>query len=339
MGWGRIRISGDASEDSDRLLHIGAPFYAAPLGGGRLPNKYKKSATGRNLKKTKRKGKLNMKTVGIVGLGLIGGSMAKTVKRCTDCAVAGYDLDGSVEEKALRDQAIDRAGIAAVLEAGLLLIALYPRQTVDFVKQHASALRPGTVIVDLCGVKELVCRELGPFCAQNGLRFVGGHPMAGREFSGYDYTLPSLFTGASMILTPTEASDDALLMELQEFFRGLEFGKVVVTTAENHDKMIAFTSQLAHVVSNAYIKSPEADRHNGYSAGSYKDLTRVARLNEVMWAELFLCNREPLLTEIDTIIGNLREVRDAIAAGDSPRLQALLKAGSDRKRAIDLFVE
>lgn len=283
---------------------------------------------------------MTMKTVGVVGLGLIGGSMAKTVKRCMgDCLVAGYDLDKTVEEKALRDGAIDRAGLEAVLETDFLLVALYPRQTVEFVKRYANALRPRTVIVDLCGVKELVCSELGPFCAEKGLRFVGGHPMAGREFSGYDYTMPSLFTGASMILTPTEASDEALLEELKGLFRALEFGKVVITTAENHDRMIAFTSQLAHVVSNAYIKSPEADRHNGYSAGSYKDLTRVARLNEVMWAELFLCNREPLLTEIDTIMENLHEVREAIADGDSPRLKALLKAGSDRKKEIDLFVE
>lgn len=282
----------------------------------------------------------SMKMIGIVGLGLIGGSMAKTVKRCmADCVVAGYDLDKGVEEKALRDGAIDRAGVEAVLEADFIMVALYPRQTVEFVKQHAHAMQANTLVMDLCGVKQLVCRELGPFCADRGLRFVGGHPMAGREFSGYDYTLSSLFTGASMILTPTEASDEALLEGLKGFFRLLEFGKVVVTTAENHDKMIAFTSQLAHVVSNAYIKSPEADRHNGYSAGSYKDLTRVARLNEVMWAELFLCNQGPLLDEIDTIIENLQKVREAIAEGDAGQLKALLKEGSDRKRAIDLFAE
>ena len=281
-----------------------------------------------------------MKTIGIVGLGLIGGSMAKTVKRCMeDCLVAGYDLDKSVEEKALRDGAIDRAGVEAVLETDFIMVALYPRQTVEFVKQHADAMRRHTLVMDLCGGKQLVCRELGQFCADRELWFVGGHPMAGREFSGYDYTLPSLFTGASMILTPTEASNEPLLEGLKGFFQALEFGKVVVTTAENHDRMIAFTSQLAHVVSNAYIKSPEADRHNGYSAGSYKDLTRVARLNEVMWAELFLCNREPLLDEIDTIIENLRKVRNAIAEEDAERLKALLKEGSDRKKVIDLFVE
>lgn len=278
--------------------------------------------------------------IGIVGLGLIGGSMAKTVKRCVkDSQVAGYDLDKSVEEKALRDGAIDRAGVEAVLETDFIMVALYPRQAVEFVKRYADRMREHTLVMDLCGVKQMVCRELGPFCAQRDLWFVGGHPMAGREFSGYDYTLSTLFSGASMILTPTEASDEALMEGLKGFFHQLEFGKVVVTTAENHDRMIAFTSQLAHVVSNAYIKSPEADRHQGYSAGSYKDLTRVARLNEEMWAELFLCNREPLLDEIDTIIGNLKQVREALDQGDVPRLRKLLKEGSDRKKAIDLFAE
>lgn len=159
--------------------------------------------------------------------------------------------------------------------------------------------------------------------------------MAGREFSGYGAAQAELFQGASMLLVPSEAGDAAEAEDLAPFFRQLGFAKIVITTAENHDKMIAFTSQLAHVVSNAYVKSPEAEKHDGYSAGSYKDLTRVARLNEVMWSELFLCNREALMEELDCIIGHLQEYRFALAEGDRDTLQRLLKAGSDRKKRID----
>lgn len=279
-------------------------------------------------------------TVGIAGLGLIGGSMAKTIKRCMPgCQVAGYDIDPDVERKAGQDHALDREGLEAVLSSSLILVALYPRDTVEFVKRYGEKMAPGTVVVDLCGVKGMVCQALEPYCRQVGLRFVGGHPMAGREFSGYDYTLPSLFTGASMILTPREGEDPALVEALRGFFYRLEFAKVVVTTAQNHDKMIAFTSQLAHVVSNAYVKSPEADRHNGYSAGSYKDLTRVARLNQDMWTQLFLCNRQALLEELDTLMENLGQVRRALVQGDQDSLRELLRQGSERKKAIDLFVE
>lgn len=280
-----------------------------------------------------------MKKIGIVGLGLIGGSMAKTIKRCTEYQVCGYDIAPNTMEKAFCDGAVDEIGLTSIFTCDLTFIALYPKQTIDFVKTHAEQWQKGTALVDLCGVKKYVCDQLGSFCLQKGLSFVGGHPMAGREFSGYDYTLPSLFSGASMILTPTQASNDALIKQLENFFASLQFGKVVVTTAQNHDKMIAFTSQLAHVVSNAYIKSPEADRHNGYSAGSYKDLTRVARLNEEMWTELFLCNQEALLAEIDTIIENLAQVRNALEKEDADTLKTLLKAGSDRKKTIDLFEE
>ena len=263
--------------------------------------------------------------IGIVGLGLIGGSMAKAVKAKTKHTVIGYEIDCEVLHRAQEEGAIDYEGNDDLLQTlDLLLVALYPGQTVEFIRAKADWIRPGCMVIDLCGVKGYICGALGPFCAQRGIAFIGGHPMAGREFSGYDAAQAGLFQGASMLLVPTEP-----------FFRSLGFEKVVVTTAENHDRMIAFTSQLAHVVSNAYVKSPEAEKHDGYSAGSYKDLTRVARLNDGMWSELFLCNREALLDELNGIIGHLEEYRDALEKGDRDGLQRLLKAGSDRKKRID----
>lgn len=276
------------------------------------------------------------KKIGIVGLGLIGGSMAKAIKKYTTQQVFGFDCSGEVISLAQKEGSIDFAGSDSSLEdIDILLVALYPKQTIHFIKEHSTFLKKGCIVVDLCGVKRYICDSLGPFCNDRNIIFIGGHPMAGREYSGYQYSLPTLFEGANMILTPTESTLPSALHEMKAFFYTLGFSKVVETSPQNHDRMIAFTSQLAHVVSNAYIKSPEALLHNGYSANSYKDLTRVARLNEEMWTELFICNQKPLLLEIDTIIAHLGEYRDAIAQKDHVRLKELLKAGSDLKKEID----
>lgn len=274
--------------------------------------------------------------IGIVGLGLIGGSTAKAIKANTRHFVIGYEIDAQVLHRAQEEGAVDCAGDDLLLSTlDLLLVALYPGQTVAFVQNKVQFLRTGCTVIDLCGVKSYVCNALGPLCAARGLSFIGGHPMAGREFSGYGAAQAGLFQGASMLLTPTMAGGVEQAEAYQPFFTSLGFQKVMVTSAENHDRMIAFTSQLAHVVSNAYVKSPEAEKHDGYSAGSYRDLTRVARLNEEMWSELFLCNREALLNELDCIIGHLREYRDALAWEDRAELKRLLKDGSDQKKRID----
>lgn len=274
--------------------------------------------------------------IGIIGLGLIGGSMAKTIRKRTDCFIYGFDINEEVLNEALKDNSIDKAGECADLKnCDLILIALYPKQTINWIENNLKFLKRNTIIVDLCGVKGSVCAKAEKLCENTGVHFVGGHPMAGREFSGYKYTTDTLYNGASMILVPTKASTDEDIFKLKAFFMNLGFGQTVVTTAENHDKMIAFTSQLAHVVSNAYIKSPEALNHSGYSAGSYRDLTRVARLNEKMWTELFLSNRPALLDEINGIINHLTEYRDALESENADRLRELLRDGSERKKKID----
>lgn len=276
------------------------------------------------------------KTVGIVGMGLIGGSMAKAVKRYTRDHVIGFDINESIIQCALEEGTLDEKGSNSCLQyIDLLLVALYPGKAVNFIRENCGKLKKGCIIIDLCGVKGYICEAVEQLCLDNGVVFIGGHPMAGRELSGYAASLPTLFQGASMILVPTISSTKQALTEAEQYFRQLGFGRVVVTTADKHDRMIAYTSQLAHVVSNAYIKSPEATQHVGYSAGSYKDLTRVARLNDVMWTELFLCNRSSLIQEIDEIIRHLQEYRDALAQEDSKTLQILLKEGSDRKIRID----
>ena len=276
-----------------------------------------------------------IETVVIVGLGLMGGSMAKAIHARTDCKVYGWNRTRSVAEKAVAEGTLDGvADDAALAAADLVIVGLYPQSTIDWMTEYLPRLHPGCLVVDMVGVKRAVVEQATPLALANGVHFIGGHPMAGREFSGYAYATADLFENASMILVQTESSPLWAVDEVDGFFSQLGFGRVVRCSAEQHDNMIAYTSQLCHVVSSAFIKSPEALKHNGYSAGSYKDLTRVAKLNEHMWTELFLLNREPLVREIDEIIGHLQDYRDAIAENDADRLRTLLREGREIKENI-----
>lgn len=275
-------------------------------------------------------------TVGIIGLGLIGGSLAKAFKKHTDHRVLGYDRERSVTQYALLTGSIDGVVDEKTLsECELVLLAVYPKATVDYLTEMGAHIPSGTVVIDCGGIKRSICEACRPLSHQYGWIFIGGHPMAGLHHSGIKYANAELYEGASMILTPENTEDIVLLEKVTGWIKSIGFASVTVTTPEQHDTIIAFTSQLAHVVSNAYVKSPQAKVHRGFSAGSYRDLTRVARLNETMWTELFLENRDNLVNEIDHIVHSLQEYRTALADGDEKTLRALLKDGSDRKERID----
>lgn len=273
--------------------------------------------------------------IGIVGLGLIGGSLAKAISQNTDHTVYGTDLSEQVVKKAVLVNAIEQQLTDDLLpQCDIVIVALYPQATIEYVREHAHLFRKESIVVDCGGIKKLVCDTLIPLAEENGFLFVGGHPMAGLEHSGFTYAKKSLFNNASMIFTPTKGPIESM-EKLKELFTSIGFTNIEISTAEEHDRKIAFTSQLAHVVSNAYIKSPTALEHSGFSAGSYKDLTRVAKLNEVMWTELFLENADNLAAEIDTLIGNLQQYSTAIRERDAETLCALLKDGREKKALID----
>ena len=273
--------------------------------------------------------------IGIVGLGLIGGSLAKAISQNTDHTVYGTDLSEQVVRKAVLVDAIEQPLTDELLpQCDIVIVALYPQATIDYVKEHAHLFRKESIVVYCGGIKKLVCDTLIPLAEDHGFLFVGGHPMAGLEHSGFTYAKKSLFNNASMIFTPTKGPIESM-EKLKELFTSIGFTNIEISTAEEHDRKIAFTSQLAHVVSNAYIKSPTALEHSGFSAGSYKDLTRVAKLNEVMWTELFLENADNLAAEIDTLIGNLQKYSTAIRERDAKTLCALLKDGREKKALID----
>ena len=254
---------------------------------------------------------MESKTIGVVGLGLMGASLCKALG-AQGHRILGRDTDEHVQKYALLTETIQgELTEDNIPECDYLFLATYPGAAVETLKQVAPKIRKDTVVSDLCGVKKAVCEPCFALAEEYGFTFIGGHPMAGKQFSGIKY------------------ADGNLLL------RETGFKSVTVTTAEKHDEMIAFTSQLAHVVSNAYIKSPTAAEHLSFSAGSYRDLTRVAKLNETMWTELFLDNAEHLGFELDCLIKSLQEYRDAIAAGDAETLKKLLKDGRERKEAID----
>ena len=274
--------------------------------------------------------------IGIVGLGLIGGSIAKAVKKYTPHTVLGMDTDAQVMYKAKLLDAIDGDLTADRLAiCDWLIIATRPGAAVNYVTQHAGDIKKGATVMDVCGVKQSVCGPLWQLADEYGFTFIGGHPMAGREVGGFDHASADLFRDASMILTPQKGADIALLEKLKKFWCAIGFGGVTVTTPENHDRVIAYTSQLAHIVSSAYVKSPTALDHIGFSAGSYRDLTRVAKLDSDMWAELFMLNREPLLSEVESLLARLQTYRDALAAGDEVAMRALLLAGREQKLEAD----
>ena len=275
--------------------------------------------------------------IGICGLGLIGGSAAKAYKQnAPEAQVFGYDKNTTSQSYALLCGMIDGTLDQSTLPAcDLVLVALYPDAAVAYMQEIAPLLKKDCVLMDLCGVKEQVCEVGFALAALYGFCFVGGHPMAGTHNSGIKYTRANLFAGAPMVIVPPTYEDIALLGRIKDMLAPMGFGSMTVSTAKEHDRMIAFTSQLAHVVSNAYVKSPTARAHKGFSAGSYKDMTRVAWLNEYMWSELFLQNSEPLLYEIDSLISSLTEYRNAIANGDKDTLRDLLADGRMAKEQID----
>lgn len=273
--------------------------------------------------------------IGIVGLGLIGGSLAKAISQNTDNIVYGTDLSDQVVKKAVLINAIEQPLTDELLpQCDIVIVALYPQATIDYVKSHADLFAPDSIVIDCGGVKGIVCDALIPIAEEHGFLFVGGHPMAGLEHSGFTYAKKTLFNNASMVFTPTKGPIESM-SRLKDLFTAIGFTNIQIATPEEHDKKIAFTSQLAHVVSNAYIKSPTAMEHMGFSAGSYKDLTRVAKLNEHMWTELFLENPENLTNEIDMLIDNLKKYGDAIKAKDSETLCDLLRDGREKKALID----
>ena len=273
--------------------------------------------------------------IAIIGLGLIGGSLARTIRLHTDAAVYGCDLNPATIEQAKLMDAIDGELTDDILRAcDIVLVALYPAAIIQWITDHAGDFKPGALVIDCGGVKQVICDAIDPVANGQPWHFIGGHPMAGREFSGFRYARDDLFDRASMILCAHGDDDPAVLQRARDFFMDIGFRRVQFTTPRTHDEMIAYTSQLAHIVSSAYVKCPLADKHRGFSAGSFADMTRVARLNEDMWTELFFDNREALLPVLEDLAVRVAEYRDALRDGDEDAMRRLLREGREIKEKL-----
>lgn len=274
--------------------------------------------------------------IGIIGLGLMGGSLAKAISYGTEHTVWGTNRSREAIQKALFVGAIQKELTKEDLkECDLVIVSLYPEATIDYIKENAKLFKKGAIVMDISGVKRYVCDALYDTAKENGFVFIGAHPMAGLHLSGFEHSTAKIFNNSSMILTPYEDTPWGYINTVKELFLKIGFTNIQMSTPDEHDKIIAFTSQLAHVVSNAYVKSPNALIHKGFSAGSYKDLTRVAYLNENMWSELFLENRDNLINEIDSIVNNLVQYKETLENNDREKLAELLRDGKILKEQID----
>ena len=274
------------------------------------------------------------KTILIVGLGLIGGSIAKALRTFTPPRVLAMDQDPEALDLAMACGAIEGPGYVEDLpQVDVLWLCLYPQAAVEFARKYGAALREDCIVSDACGIKNAVCPQLMELSRELGFVFVGGHPMAGKERSGFEASEATLFRGASYLLVPCGAPDWAK-DTMKELAMDMGFGRVVETTPEHHDEMIAYTSQLPHALACAYVLSPRCPQHKGFSAGSYRDVSRVARINETLWTELFLDNRQALSRELSTLIENLSSIQFALDREDGEALRALLRKGRQVKEAL-----
>lgn len=272
--------------------------------------------------------------IAVIGLGIIGGSFCKAIKKYTDHYVIGINRTPETAQKALNVGAIDEIGLPEALsKADLVILTMYPQADIDYIRKNGCFIKKGAVVTDASGIKSAICPLLKELAQKYGFVFVGSHPMAGKEKNGFDVSDSELYKGASFIITPCGAEQKYVDM-LSDFAKSIGFEMIKITTPEEHDRMIAFTSQLPHVLACAYVLSPCCPNHKGFSAGSYRDVSRVANINSRLWSELFLENKEPLVKELDILVENITRISDAIKSENTGELADLLEQGHKVKESL-----
>lgn len=272
--------------------------------------------------------------IAVIGLGIIGGSYCKAFKKYTNHHIIGINRTQTTAQKALKVGAIDEIGSPeSISKADLIILAMYPQADVEFTEKYGKYIKKGAVVTDASGIKRAICPQLTALAEKYGFVFIGSHPMAGKETNGFDVSDSELYKGASFIITPCNA-DQTYVEQLATLAKSIGFGTIKITTPEEHDRMIAFTSQLPHVLACSYVLSPCCPNHNGFSAGSYRDVSRVANINSKLWSELFLENKEPLVKELDILIENITQIINAIKSEDKQALTDLLEQGHKVKEML-----
>lgn len=265
-------------------------------------------------------------TIAVIGMGLIGGSLCRAFCQYTPHRVLGTTRNHKTVEFALSVGAI-HGELTDFKEADVVFIALPPQTTLDYLLEHVGDFKPGAIVADICGVKEPIVSAVDQLYHDHGVHYIGTHPMAGKEKAGFANADYDLYKNASYILTPTELTAPGVVETMSQLATSIGFTRIEITTPQRHDTIISYTSQLAHVVSSAYIKSPTSALTLGFTAGSFQDMTRVAKLDPDMWTALFALNKKPLVQEIDTLIENLQVFRAALAKEDLDEVWNLLDKG------------
>ena len=276
------------------------------------------------------------KVVGVVGLGLIGGSLARAYKRA-GATVYGVDVDMITFDFARMVGAVDyEMNEKNMSVCDFIFLAVNPAQAIRWLNENAHRLDNSTIVIDCCGIKRPVCETGFALMERSPFIFVGGHPMAGKQVGGFKNSRTDMFKGACFTIVPKDKNDIRLLTRVKQFLKVAGFDKFSVLTPEEHDEVIAFTSQLTHLISNAFVKSEMATiEDSSISGGSFHDLTRVAYLDETLWTELFMENRDNLLDELKCFMGELNEYIDALERDDSEKMKRLLIEGKERKEEVE----
>lgn len=272
--------------------------------------------------------------IAVIGMGIIGGSFCKALKKYTSHHVIGINRTQSTLQQAFDCGAIDEIGNEKSLEkADVIIMAVYPQAAIEYISKYGKYIKKGCIVTDSSGIKREICPQMTNLAKEHGFEFVGSHPMAGKEINGFSASDAELYNGASYIVVPCEASEKAV-KTLCDLAMELRFGGIKISTPEEHDKMIAFTSQLPHVLACSYVLSPCCINHKGFSAGSYHDVSRVANINAKLWSELFMENKDALIGELDLLIENINKITDAIKKEDKAAVEALLEKAHQTKEAL-----
>lgn len=262
-----------------------------------------------------------MKRIAVIGLGIIGGSL------CAALTKAGYEVDGVDLDKKSMQIALEKGYICGfaddISKYEVVFIAVPPKATVALLE--TSNFKENAIVSDICGIKSSI--ENAVYAKPRNYRYVGMHPMAGKETSGIQSASAELFNSANVVVTVAKNTDVNALAEIKELIKAMRFGRIVECTAEEHDRKIALTSQLAHIVSNAYVKSSQVTNCKGFTGGSFQDMTRIAGVDEKLWTELYMGNRAFVLEELEGLITQLSTYRDALQNADDVALSTALKEG------------
>lgn len=257
----------------------------------------------------------------VAGLGIIGGSLCLALKRA-GYSVAGWNRSQKPINYALENDIIDESA-TDFKKYDAVFVALPPKAAVKFLNENE--FKDGAVVADICGVKGYLEKEI--YKKPRNFRYLGTHPMAGKEVSGVENACADLFDGASIIIVNNQNSDIYAVQLITELAAEMGFKKIIECSSDEHDRKIAYTSQLAHVVSNAYVKNEEIKGCLGFTGGSFQDMTRIAGVDENVWTELYLLNKKNLSLQIASLISSLEDIKSALDDGDEEELKRVLKDG------------